>query len=140
MPKPEKPSQRICTGCGRVVTPGHYGENSEGIFCFDCCAKADLAYMAKHGKITLYLTVDNLPKNAYGLYSTSPSVRTVRVNNWPCSLQFRPSCISVGRHNMAGKRYDVWFRVENDPYVWHGVTYGDNTQICHCKRTKRTKF
>jgi hypothetical protein len=20
---------------------------------------------------------------------------------------------------------------------WHGVTYGDNTQICHCKRVKK---
>jgi hypothetical protein len=42
---------------------------------------------------------------------------------------------TTGRHNIAGVRYDVWFRGP-DGHVWWGVQYGDMTQICHCKRTK----
>lgn len=56
-------------------------------------------------------------------------------SNWPHTLVFRAHG-QVGRHNIAGKRYDVWFNGP-DGYEWHGVTYGDWTQLCHCKRTKR---
>ena len=36
--------------------------------------------------------------------------------------------------DIAGKRLDVWF-YGPDGYIWHGVQYGDNTQIVHCKRS-----
>jgi hypothetical protein len=72
--------------------------------------------MKDEGRITLYLTDDG------------------RVTNWPNSLSFKGH-VSKGRHNIAGTRYDVWF-TGPDGHRWHGTQYGDNTQICHCKRTK----
>jgi hypothetical protein len=107
------------------ITRG-YGKDSEGkTFCYDCCAKMDLEFMQSRGKIALYLVNHD---NKYF------------VTNWPGSLSFpiRGKVIK-GHHNIAGTRYDVWFYVPNDKYLWHGIQYGDNTQICHCKRTKKLR-
>lgn len=94
-----------------------YGKDSnDRTFCYQCCADRDRAYMVDTGAITLYLTKD-------------------KVSNWPDSLAFKVTAQHVGKHNIAGKRYDVWF-VGPDSHVWHGVQYGDMTQLCHCKRTK----
>jgi hypothetical protein len=54
---------------------------------------------------------------------------------WPGTLKIRCG-VRTGRHNIAGKRYDVWF-VGPDGKNWHGVTYGDNTQICRVRRLKK---
>lgn len=102
-----------------------YGSMADGSrHCWDCCAKVDREYMLKHGKITLYLS-----KEAKGH----------KVSNWPGSLSF---AVTGGPrrsyHNMAHYRYDVWFFGPDD-HLWHGVQYGDNTQLCHCKRTRQTK-
>ena len=72
--------------------------------------------MRNHGKIALYLTDEG-------------------VTNWPASLVFPVRYRRIGRHNWAGKRYDVWF-TGPDGKPWHGTQYGDNTQIIHCKRVK----
>jgi hypothetical protein len=77
--------------------------------------------MRVDGKITLYLV--KLDGAHY-------------VSNFPGTLKLKVWSMRVGRHNLAGKRYDVAFTHER--HVWHGVTYGDMTQICHCKRTKTT--
>lgn len=121
-----------CSGCEQ--SKGHvnpdsfgtagYGEDEHGRrYCFACCAVRDLASMAETGRATLYLT------GKPGEY---------RITNWPDSLSFIPYKARIGRHNMAGKRYDVWFSGPGElPSLsaeWHGVSYGDNTQICHCKR------
>jgi len=93
-----------------------YGKDSEGKrYCYACCAQRDREQMARDGRITLYLTGSTL-------------------SNWPGTLNFTVQKVRVGRHNMAGKRYDVWFKVDGEQ--WHGVQYGDNTQLCHCKRSK----
>lgn len=55
--------------------------------------------------------------------------------NWPGSLEFR-CWTRTGNHNIARTRYDVWF-YGPDGYIWYGVTYGEDTQLCHCKRTKK---
>jgi predicted lipoprotein len=54
------------------------------------------------------------------------------VSNWPGTLKMRAH-VRVGNHNMARNRYDAWF-TGPDGQQWHGVTIGDNTQLCHCKR------
>ena len=74
--------------------------------------------MTEHGRIMLYLS-------------------NGEVMNWPGTLRF-PAHVRKGRHNIAGSRYDVWF-AGPDGFQWHGVQYGDNTQICHCKRTKQVR-
>ncbi len=101
------------------ITTG-YGRDENGkTFCYACCAEGDKQYMREHGKITLYLV------NRNGKYF---------VTNWPSSLEFKVTGFSKGFHNIARTRYDVWFTFEGQN--WHGVQYGDMTQICHCKRVK----
>lgn len=99
-----------------------YGYDSDhNPICYECCGKRDRAHMLKEGRITLYLTTDR-----HG---------DCRVSNWPNTLSFKGG-YKVGRHNFSGKRYDVWFHGPEGT-KWHGVTYGDNTQLCHCKRLKK---
>lgn len=72
--------------------------------------------MDKHGKTTLYLS-------------------NGEVTNWPGTLRFPLWSSKRGRHNIAGTRKDVWFK-DGSGNMWHGVQYGEFTQICHCKRLK----
>ena len=111
---------RTCLAMFPMQTEGGtgYGTDKRGHkHCYACCGKRELASMQRTGKATLYLT-------------SKANVYTV--TDWPGSLRFECR-VRVGRHNIAGKRYDAWFRV--DGQLWHGVQYGDNTQILHCKRT-----
>jgi len=129
----------ICEGCGEhihYVKEGDCGgtgyaivqeDGTEKKVCYDCCAKRDLAYMREHGRIVLYLTEVH----------DAQFVRTgYTVSNWPGTLTFTVEYSRVGSHNIAGRRQDVWF-VDSDCWEWHGVCYGCNTQLCHCRRTKR---
>lgn len=116
-----------CAACGQDK-PVHkdggtgYGYNDkEETICYACCGERDKADMQANGKATLYLTMEQ--------------GKPAMVSNWPGTLKIEPHHIRVGRHNIAGKRYDAWF-TGPDGNPWHGVTYGDNTQICHCKRIK----
>lgn len=115
-----------CDTCGKPI----YREDGDGAsgyaidklgrrHCFECCADHDRAFMRATGRNTLYLTTSK----------TGPW----RVSNWPGMLEFTAHG-RVGRHNIAGRRYD--FRFVFDGYWWHGVTYGDNTQIAHCRKTR----
>jgi hypothetical protein len=114
--------------CGHPESPHSeftrgYGQDANGKkYCYQCCADRDLEQMRKDGKTCLYLTVDPKGENS-------------KLTNWPGSLAFLPYRIRIGRHNMAGKRYDVWFSGP-DSTSWHGVTFGDKTQICHCRKIK----
>jgi hypothetical protein len=101
-------------------TTGYGLDKHDNKVCYSCCANNDRAEMSATGKATLYLVGSN-------------STRGV-VTNWPGSLRFSCS-IKRGRHNIARNRYDAWF-AGPDGFVWHGVTIGDNTQLCHCKRTR----
>jgi hypothetical protein len=60
--------------------------------------------------------------------------------NWTNILRFPITARKTGRHNIAGKRYDVWFDGPDEygtcTQLWWGVRYGDNTQILHCRRLK----
>lgn len=116
-----------CVRCGQmkpVQTEGGtgYSENDTGQkTCYACCADVDKEWMIDKGKITLYLVKKE------GQH---------RVSNWPGTLSFHVDRMETSRHNIAGKRYDVWF-YGPEGARWHGVQYGDNTQLCHCKRTKK---
>jgi len=101
------------------VTTGYGLDENDNKVCYDCCAEKDKKVMREQGKISLYLSNDNLK---------------YKVTNWPGTLCFIPYHVTTGRHNIAGIRYDVWFLFEGKS--WHGTTYGNNTQICHCKRAK----
>ena len=105
-----------------------YGHYDGKTFCYECCAKLDKEVMRKHGKISLYLT---LPEKmvTYTLLGDR-----AYVTNWPSTLKFNVIRAVKGRHNIAGSRYDVWFQF--DGAIWHGVQYGECTQLVHCKRTK----
>lgn len=96
--------------------------------CYDCCGDDDERYMIKTGKMMLYLTA--ITTAAFSIHNES----TYKVTNWPNTLSFNCGTVRKGRHNIAGTRYDVWFSGP-DGHVWHGVQYGENTQVCHCKRT-----
>ena len=56
------------------------------------------------------------------------------VTNWPGTLKLRVTGRKMGSHNIAVWRYDMWFQFEG--FLWHGVRYGNNTQLVHCKRTR----
>lgn len=75
---------------------------------------------AKPGdKFCFYLTVDG----EGGYY----------VTNWPGSFKIKV-CLHVGSHNLAGSRYDFWFEFGN--HKFHGVRYGNNTEIAHIRCLK----
>lgn len=115
-----------CDRCNQVKTHTDsistgYGTTTDGKkHCFACCGETDKEYMDTHKRITLYLTEKD------GQHY---------VTNWPSTLSYKTGHVQVGRHNIAGKRYDVWFR-DYQGKCWHGTQYGDNTQLCHCKQVK----
>ena len=103
------------TGCGTG-----YGQDDKGkTKCYTCCAEEDKAYMREHGRITLYL---------------AGTQAETELTNWPGSFRIPIRRIVKGSHNWARTRYDTWFTFEGA--TWHGVQYGENTQLCHCKRIK----
>ena len=97
--------------------------------CFECCAITDAEAMGRDGKTTLYLDMSG--SNGQFNYMW----HTWKITNWPGTLKFNVVRASKGVHNMAGVRYDVWFHGPRG-MTWHGVQYGNNTQIVHCKRLK----
>lgn len=114
----------ICDQCQKEKMPDSelstgYGTNKEGKkICFECIGKNDLEEMtnAKRGqKFTLYLC-------------------NSEVSNWPGSFKSPIYGLSKGRHNIARYRYDFYFNVGKNKF--HGVQFGDNTQIAHCKAIK----
>lgn len=109
---------------------GYAGELSSPI-CYACCGKLDRQSMIETGEAILYLTTSkgmgSVSAGTFGEFSA-------KVGNWPNTLSFNCS-VRKGRHNIAGSRYDVWF-TGPDGRQWHGVQFGENTQICRCKRTK----
>lgn len=123
-----------CDICSKeIVEPtdgfnaGYAIDTEKHIICYECCANSDRLHMNLHGRIVLYLVKRKAegPVENYVHY----------VTNWPGSLERKTLGVRVGRHNIACKRYDFWF-AGFDGHWWHGVQYGDNTQIAHCRRTK----
>jgi hypothetical protein len=113
----------VCIECRTtktVKTDGGTGyatftRGKRGKVCYSCCAIRDQASMRKTGRATLYW---------------NDTGRTV--TNWPGTLSLGVTRVAKGRHNIAGTRTDVWFR--SNGQAWHGVTYGENTQLLHSHR------
>lgn len=126
--------------CGHPESPHFsftrgYGKDANGNrHCYDCCAESDRQSMIDTGRGVLYLTIRDEISPAGGNYGDKIGTLT----NWPGSLTFQTGRIRKGYHNIAGVRYDTWFRGP-DGHKWHAVQYGDNTQIAHCKRVKGGK-
>ena len=118
--------------CGHAESPHDsfttgYGIDKDGKkYCYDCCALQDKQAMINDKQITLYLTIEN-DAFKYDNFASS------KVTNWPGNLTFNAR-VKKGKHNIARYRYDCWFSFNG--YIWHGVQYGDNTQIVYCKQTK----
>ena len=109
-----------CSRCNKMVFGYGYDNDSKAIVCYECCAIKDENYMKEHGKIIMYLTGKDNKKE---------------VTNWPGSLRIVVRYSKEGKHNIARVRQDVWF--DFDGFLWHGVQYGDNTQLCYCRKTKQ---
>jgi hypothetical protein len=121
-----------CIDCGKVEKVNHegatgYANVAQGLICYACCAERDKKEMIEKGRITLYLTCEP----AHVKYRSCRG----KVTNWPGTLVF-PCATKTGNHNIARVRYDCWFKGP-DGYWWHGVQCGDNTQLCHCRRTNK---
>jgi hypothetical protein len=130
----------FCTYCNRPrsykssSTTGYGVNNDNEKICFRCCSIVDRDDMIETGKQTLYLSYED-----HCLFR--PAIRDYfngKVGNWPGTLEFKAQCRRTPNgHNWGLTRYDVWFNGP-DGHVWHGVQYGDNTQLVHCRRTKET--
>jgi len=121
---------RIMCDCGHLESEHSehtrgYGRDEQGkTYCYACCAERDREQMRKDGRTTLYLVKET--RNGLHLH---------KLTNWPGSLEIGVNYYRRGHHNIARTRYDVWFTFEGDE--WHGVQYGEMTQICHCRRLKK---
>jgi hypothetical protein len=111
-----------CADCGETKPTQRAGYgiyDGDKAICYACCGLRNAAKMRETGKAILYLTDDQ------GRY---------KVTNWPGTLSIEPWRVRSRRHNLVGRRTDVWFNFGGAS--WHGVTYGEDTQLCHCKRLK----
>lgn len=99
------------------ISTGYATDKDGNKVCFECCGKEDLK------------TLKELqPKEKTLLYWDGKEV-----TNWPGSLRIKPNSTRKGRHNIAGSREDVWFYIDNQCY--HGIQYGNNSQILHIKKS-----
>lgn len=123
-----------CTDCGVVTDSPWFQRTEDGNLpiCRTCADARHLADLRADGKgmlydcdsyLTLAGTIKLQPWSRYG-WGQKPVHRKA----------------DRKRHNIARWRYDTWFRLPGDEFIWHGVRYGDNTQILHCRRTKRRKW
>jgi hypothetical protein len=123
--------------CGHAPSPHEsfttgYGRDENGrTFCYDCAATRERDAMIETGNATLYLVKTADMSRALG----APRPTGYEVTDWPGGLRFTVTALHTGRHNIARTRIDAYF-AGPDGYVWHGVQYGANTQIIHCKRTR----
>lgn len=114
------------------ITPG-YGKTADGRkICYACCAEEDKKQMRETGKAILYLVPKWIDSPMFGKPGRAMLTKC-ELTNWPGSLKI-PCLVSFHRHNIAGRQYSVQFTFEGQK--WHGRKYGDNTDICHCKRNK----
>lgn len=125
---------KVCSMCGKKIhsiplsggcsLPGYGKDRDSNIVCYDCAGKmdADTLESLKPGEwMDLYL-VNDVDGNYW-------------VQNWPGSLKFNIYPPHTGKHNLSGIRYDIWFFFRNNRY--HGVKYGNNTEIVHIQKVRR---
>lgn len=117
-----------CTKCGKVcmskgVLHGYVIMPITGaILCYSCCDESDKQRLLNAN-----------PGDKFYMYLTGNIQHGYYVSNWPGSFKIRVSP-RKGHHNIAGVRYDFWFTFGNNAF--HGVQYGDNTQVAHIRCLK----
>jgi len=121
------PAEFRCSQC-RALKPlqrdlgtGYARDTSDNFLCYECAGENEARDLRETGKGYLYLTRDKSGAHT--------------VSNWPGTLTIPVRYLRKGAHNIARTRYDVWFTFEGAE--WHGVQYGEWTQICHVRRLKR---
>jgi hypothetical protein len=133
--KEQQEEKVICHDCGKVIEPPDnfstgYGIDQDGHkVCFNCCGKRDRKELfdAKPGdKFVFYLIEKKNETTGQTEYY---------VTNWPASLKIKLHATPrKGRHNIAGRRLDVWF-IQNGKN-FHGTQYGENSQLLYTKCVK----
>ena len=109
--------------------------------CYTCAADLDRALMDERGEITLHL--DGLislrmnperviQKQASG--QASPGGK-ISVSNWCGSLSYSVELVRVGNGGMSKIRRDIYF-TDHKGRVWHGVQFGNKSELVYCKRMK----
>lgn len=122
---------KIMCDCGHlesdcsIITRG-YSVYDDKTYCYPCSVEYVKNIMRETGKFTLYLAWD--PQQVWARLIDWTGLLIIPVESIPVAS------IKVGKHNKTGKRYDVWFTFEGEK--WHGVQYGDNTQLCYVNRLK----
>ena len=132
----------LCKRCGVGIkddTSGYGRDNSGAFYCPSCAAVLDHEAMLEHGQYHLYLVETREPRalSTWRYWLLPSDFKLTNWNGLDCNYRIRT--VKQGRHNIAGKRIDVWFTLPEDEYVWHGVNYGNNSQVLRCKRTKQRK-
>lgn len=114
----------ICYQCGlnkiheSDFTTGYATDKEGNKVCFDCCGLNDAKELT-----------ELKPKEKFWLYLDT---KKKQITNWPGTLVIPINYIREGNHNMAGKRYDTWFKFNGNSY--HATQYGDNTQVAHIRK------
>lgn len=124
----------LCVACGETKEKDVHGTgyalrhyNGPKI-CYECIGKEDeirFLDMKPGERDILYLT----PRTKEEIQNGATDRYTV--TNWPGTFRRPVYNFSVGRHNIAGHRIDVWFSVQGNRF--HGVQYGNDSQICHVR-------
>lgn len=131
------PAGFICGDCGethpfKLGGGTGYGTDSAGaMFCYGCGAERCAAELERDGKGCLYLS----PRTKAERDARNASA-TYKLTDWTGEMSIPVYGVRKGSHNLAGTRYDVWFKFRGRE--WHGVQYGENTQLCHVRRLKES--
>lgn len=92
-------------------------KKSSNVLCDNCSSLFQKAEMVVTGKTKLYDTGG------------------MHLSNYSNTLHFDIIGSQRGNHNIAPCRIDFWFNGP-DNHTWHGILYGNNTCVVHCKRNK----
>lgn len=137
------PATFACSVCGAhrdLNTSGEgcgtgYGRTAADAFvCYPCGAEQTREDLIAKGKGTLYLTLPRREDRRRYRAGDVLAPGIASLTDWTGKLSTPALWCTVGDHNIARVRYDVRFRLAGED--WHGVTYGDDTQICHVRRLK----
>lgn len=135
----------VCYECGEIKPVNPEGGTGYGLdpedhkICYACCGKKDRERMERGKPMCLYLSRNNKSSGSQAqiwdrIHHTTTADMVWHITNWPGTLDIPIYLVKIGRHNIAGVRRDVWFHYAGKD--WHGVQYGNNTEIVHCKVVK----
>lgn len=104
--------------------------------CYECAADFDRKTMDETGEITLHLDglislrLAELPRTG----KRNLKVK-ISVSNWCGSLSYPVDLVRVGNGGIAKVRRDIYF-TDHKGANWHGVQFGNESQLVYCKRLK----